>query len=160
MCELSRNFGTPEETLKAVEEELKNLISDKKVMGEDGRLPAGVEYDSNAPWRDKNFSSPIKAKKELFSVIAYNSEAALLQGVDGLYFFFYEHINKDEFIPYAEIESTYVGKDGEGQPEFELSDDWDINGEVISNYVNNNLDELSKGEGVDAWEDAIDLVNR
>ena len=158
MCELSKKFGTPQETIQAVEEELKNLISDKEVMGEDGGLPAGVEYDSNAPWKDKNVSSPIKAKKELFSVMAYNSESAILKGMDGLYFFFYEHINKDEFIPYAEIESTYVGKDGEGQPEFELSDDWDINGEVISNYVNNNLDELSKGEGVDAWEDAIDLV--
>ena len=158
MCELSKKFGTPQETIQAVEEELKNLISDKEVMGEDGGLPAGVEYDPNAPWKDKNVSSPIKAKKELFSVMAYNSESAILKGMDGLYFFFYEHINKDEFIPYAEIESTYVGKDGEGQPEFELSDDWDINGEVISNYVNNNLDELSKGEGVDAWEDAIDLV--
>ena len=159
MCELSRNFGTPEETLKAVEEELKKLIGDKQVMDEDGRLPAGAEYDHNAPWVDRDVTKPIEPKEELYTVIAYNPEAAILKGVDGsLYYFFYDNIEKDELAPYAEIERTYVGKDEDGQPEFDLSDDWDIDGEVISNYVNDNIDMLSKGEGVDDWENAVNFV--
>ena len=37
-------------------------------------------------------------------------------------------------------------------------DNFDINGEVIENYVNDNLNSLSIGDGVDALEEGKDLV--
>ena len=87
MCELSKKFGTPEETIVAVENELKNLIGDKKIMDEDGYLPAGAEYDPNAPWNDVDKTKAKVAKQKMFDVVAYNRESAILKGADGSLYF-------------------------------------------------------------------------
>lgn len=161
MCELSKKFGSPEETVMAVENELRNLIGGNneslKTEG-DGYLPAGAEYDRDAPWRDVDKTKARVSKQNLFDVIAYNRESAILQAKDGsLYYFFYDMIDKDDFMPYAEVPRDYVGKDEDGEPEFEYGD-FDIDSDVIENYVNDNLNSLSKGEGIDALEDGVDLV--
>jgi len=159
MCELSKKFGTPEETIMAVENELRNLIGNKNETLKteaDGYLPAGAEYDRNAPWHDMDKARI--PKKSLFDVIAYNRESAILKGRDGsLYYFYYGMIDKDDFSPYAEVSRDYIDKDEDGQPEFDYGD-FDIDSDILGNYVNDNLNILTTGEGVDDWEDGVDLV--
>lgn len=157
--QISKSLGSAEEALKKIKSELSLLVRTEENVEETSNLPLGAEYDSNAPWLDKDYTKPKKAKKNEYDVVAINKEAAILKDSTGSYFYFYfGHINKKDLIDYAEVEKRFIGKDEDGEPEFELSDDFEINDSVISNYVNTNLPNLSKGNGIDDYELTIDLV--
>jgi hypothetical protein len=159
--ELSKKAGSPEKAIQAVENELNNLIgSEPSLETEASNYPAGTENDPNAPWnQNTEYTDPIIPKNIQLEVVAYNREIAILKAKNGdLYVFYYDHMDKDEFFDYAEVEQTYVGKDEDGYPEYEYADDFDIDGDVLERYVNDNLSKLSKGVGMDAFEEGVDLV--
>lgn len=160
--ELSKTSGSPEKAIQAVEEELRNLIgSEPELETEASNYAPGTEYDPNAPWNqgNANYTEPKTPKNIQLMVITYNREMAILKSKDGnLYVFYYDHINKNDFSDYAEVEKTYVGKDEDGYPEYDYNDDFEVDGDVIERYVNDNLSNLSKGEGMDAFEKGVDLV--
>lgn len=170
---LSRKSGSPQAAVKALEAELRTLMggSEKKnetpanvepetEVVEDSNVPVGANSNPKAPWRggdDK--STPNKPKEIKLEVVAYNREVAILKDPQGnLYTFYYDHINNNEFMQYAAVTRRFTGKDEEGQPEYDYDEDFDIDADVISNYVNHNLDKLSKGEGLGAYESGIDIV--
>jgi hypothetical protein len=123
--------------------------------------PAGADMDPSAPWNQKEprYSRSITPNTSVFKTIAiYPHELAVLADAEGnKYEFYFGHLNKSDFEPYAqrEIVGTEKGEDG---PEHEYSDDWEIDNHVIDGYVNDNLESLTKGEGVGAWEDGVDIV--
>lgn len=158
--ELSKTSGSPEKAIQAVETELSNLIgSDAKLETEASNYPPGTENDPNAPWnQNADYTEPTTPKNTQLVVVAYNREIAILKSKDGsLYVFYYDHIDKNDFFEYAEVERNYVGKDEDGYPEYEY-EDFDIDGDVIERYVNDKLSSLSKGVGMDAFEEGVDLV--
>jgi hypothetical protein len=159
--ELSKTSGSAEKAIQAVENELSNLIgSEPSLETEASNYPAGTENDPNAPWnQNAEYTDPIIPKNIQLKVVAYNREIAILKAGNGdLYVFYYDHMGKDEFFDYAEVEKTYVGKDEDGYPEYDYNDDFDIDGDVLERYVNDNLSKLSKGVGMDAFEEGVDLV--
>jgi len=163
--ELSKSLGNPQEAIEALENELRTLIGEPQTTGpeletEDSNLPAGAENDPNAPWnQDANYTTPKNPKNMALKVVYYNREIAILKDASGnLYVFYYEHIDGNDFFEYAEVEYTSSGRDEDGFPEYEYSDDFEIDGDTIQRYVNDNLEGLSKGEGVDSYEDGTDLV--
>ncbi len=161
--ELSKSLGNPQKAIQSVEEVLSGLIGTNTTQNSDideaGDLPAGAENDVNAPWNQNQKDATTKAKEKVLSVLAYNRESAILKGVDGsLYFFFYDHINREAFKPYAKVERTFIGKDETGEPEYEYSDNFVIDDNVLDNYVNDNINEISKGEGLGGFNSGADLV--
>lgn len=119
------------------------------------------EDDMNAPQNqpDVMINKPIDPKYKPLHLQSYNSEVAIFaDDHHKLFVFYYEHLNKNVFKDYAEMTKHVVGKDAEGHPEFEYSDDWDIDGNILSRYVNDNLGELSKGKGIIGFESGKDLV--
>lgn len=158
--ELSKASGSPEKAIQAVEAELNNLIgSEPKIKTEASNYPPGTENDPNAPWnQNANYTKPKTPKNIQLVVVAYNREIAILKSKDGgLFVFYYDNIDKDDFFEYAEVEKNYVGKDEDGYSEFEY-EDFDVDGDVIERYVNDNLASLSKGVGMNAFEEGVDLV--
>jgi len=160
--EVSKALGTPEKAMQAIEGELRGLVgSDTTQAGietEASNYPAGAENDSNAPWNEKPLSTPMKPKQNVLTVVSYNREIALLADASGgLYVFYYGEIPKQEFADFASTEKTFVGKDEDGQPEYELGD-FEVDGEVLERYINTNLKGLTKGEGQEAFENGVDLV--
>lgn len=158
--ELSKASGSPEKAIQAVEAELNNLIgSEPKIETEASNYPPGTENDPNAPWnQNANYTKPKTPKNIQLVVVAYNREIGILKSKDGgLFVFYYDNIDKDDFFEYAEVEKNYVGKDEDGYSEFEY-EDFDVDGDVIERYVNDNLASLSKGVGMNAFEEGIDLV--
>ena len=101
-----------------------------------------------------------KAKKILFTPVAYNGELIIMKDPQGeLYAFYHWGLDKEDWLPYASVERTYVGKDEDGNPDYDYdTDSAEKDAEVITHYVNDNLESLSKGEGLDAWENGVDLV--
>jgi hypothetical protein len=158
--ELSKSLGSPQQAMQTLEDELRNLIGDSKSSTpklETENYPLGAKDDPDAPYNyNPSFTSPIKPKSEPFEVIYYNQEIAILKGPDGYYAFFYSSINEKDFADYAEREQIYVGK-ADGEPDFDYGD-FEIDANVIQNYVNDNLNNISKGEGFNDWERGIDLV--
>jgi hypothetical protein len=165
--ELSKKLGTPEEAKQALENELKLLLggdnSQKpELETEASNYPPGTERDQNAPWNqpDDDVTEPITPKEHNLDVVAYNRELAILKSPDGdLYAFYYWDVDKSEFMRYASLTRRYMGRDEDGEPTYEYDEEFDIDDGVISNYVNDNLKILSKGEGLSAYEtDDFDLV--
>jgi len=158
--EISKSLGSPEQALSTLESTLKSLIGeDEEIETEAVNVPYGAENDSNAPVnQETNYSKPTIPNSEPLKVILYNREMAILKGADGSYYaFFYDSVDRNDFAQYAEREETLVGKDDTGDPDIEFGD-FEINNDVIQGYVNDNLVNLSKGEGLQAWEQGIDIV--
>ena len=118
--------------------------------------PAGARHDSNAPWNqeDAEIRSGEKADKINFEVIWYSDGAGftILKDKKGrLYAFNEEMVENDDYEPYADREEIYMGQDEDGFADIEYGD-WDLDGEVIENYINDNMSEIKVGKGLDAWE--------
>lgn len=159
---LSKSMGTPDMAINTVMEKLNKMINDGREleMESDGYLPAGAEYDKNAPWnQDSETSTPTKPKQRMFNVVYYNREIVILNDKEGnQYAFIYDSIPREDFEEYAEIPRVYIGKDEDGDPEFEYSDDWDIDEDVLDRYINDNLKNISYGVGLGDFEEGKDIV--
>ena len=164
--ELSRSLGSPEAAIQAVTDQLRTLVPAQKAsapveVAEDN-YPAGAKDDPRAPYNQKepDMTKADKAKKILFTPVAYNGELIIMKDPQGeLYAFYHWGLDKEDWLPYASVERTYVGKDEDGNPDYDYdTDSAEKDAEVITHYVNDNLESLSKGEGLDAWENGVDLV--
>lgn len=163
--ELSKILGNPQAALQAVEDTLRAHVKpqgEPELETEDaGGYPAGAEHDSAAPYNQKepDTTKPTQPKHLQLTPIAFNREICLFKGPDGaMYVFYHDNVDKNELKDYASLTRHYVGKDEDGQPEYDYDDDFEIDIDVISNYVNDNLQHLSKGEGAEAYERGVDLV--
>ncbi len=164
-------FTTPTEAIQAIESQLKHLIEKKGIPAstetkpktletEDSGYPAGAGDSSDAPFNQRDMSTkPTKSSAPKLETVAMNNEIAILKDNGGtLYAFFYFDINKKDFGEYADRTRTRVGTDDSGEPDFEFSDDFEIDANAINHYVNDKLSVLTKGEGADAFEQGVNLV--
>jgi hypothetical protein len=163
--ELSKNISNPQDAIQAVESELTKLIKHKTNdvgIAEETNAPAGAEEDQDAPFNKKDLDTtkPRISKDPKLSVVAMNNEVAILKSVGGsLYAFYYYDINKDDFSEYASIVRHYIGKDEDGIPEYDYDkNDFEIDEYVINNYVNDNISSITKGVGIDSYENNTQLV--
>ena len=184
--ELSKHIGSPQAAMHALEGKLASLVptvtnepqvdlkdepvepsletpkaSDSANMEETSNYPAGTENDPTAPWNQEepDVREPKIPKNPQLQVLCTNYDISILKGLDGaLYCFHFAFKDKEEFAEYAPVTRHYVGKDEDGKPEYKYDTDFEIDNNVISNYVNDNLATLSKGEGLAAWNEGIDLV--
>lgn len=156
--EVSKSLGDTEKAKQAIEDELRNMIGGEKSIEEGDWFDNHPDHPANQ--RDPEYRQGTNVKNPKLSIVAENGELAIFKSEDGtLYTFYYDHIDKNEFEEYADIEIIGYEDDGEGGYDAEYSDDWDIDEDVIFNYVNDNINSLKIGEGLDAYESGdFDLV--
>lgn len=133
---------------------------DKIEEYEDGGYPAGTANDPSAPWNqsDTDYREGDRIEGD-FEVVGYNQELAILSNrVGALFAFYYYDIDNSELEQYADIPREYIGKDEDGMPDYDYADEFDIDEDVISSYVNDNIDSMSIGKGLDDFESGVDLV--
>lgn len=160
---VSKAIGSPEEAKLAIEAELNNLINAGNKTPMDGleegdwfdRLP---NHPANQP--DPVYRKGTRVKNPELDVIGYNPELALVKSSDGsLYVFNYDHIDREEFLNYADREVIGSEPDGEGGYDDEYSDEWDIDEDVLTSFINDNSDNFKIGEGYDDYHSGdFDLV--
>jgi hypothetical protein len=144
-----------EEALRA----LANRENEDRIE-EDGDYPTGAEYDLSAPWnqKDPDYREGEKIEGD-YETVSHNGEVAILKDKKGnLFAFHYYGMDNSEFEPYADIEREYVGKDEDGMPDYDYADEFDIDGDVITSYVNDNIDSMSVGQGLGDFESGVDLA--
>lgn len=134
--------------------DIREIISEelKKIFKEN--YPSGAEYDSNAPWKsDDNIrAGEVASESKLDIIFSDDSEFAIFKDANGnKYIFYIQSLDKEDYEPYANREEKYLGRDEDGMPSLEYGD-WDIDGYVIYNYVNNNLDKIKVGNGLEDAE--------
>ena len=160
-----RTGKTREELLKIIAakraEELKRRQTEE-IVDEDGGYPAGAANDPRAPYNQSkpDMSKPEQPKYDKFDVVAMGKEIVLLKAKDGkLFAYYYLDLDRDELEPYAEREVIDVERDEDGYYNV-YDDNWEIDGETIERYVNDNLDYIKVGTEPSDWEegDKIALV--
>jgi hypothetical protein len=160
--ELSKSLGTPDEAMNKLKEEIKSMLGDYKTLSEideDSNYAPGTEHDPNMPWnQDSKLTTPKEPNTFDFKVIAYNYDIAILKtNSNELYVFYYSGIDKSNFFDYAEVEKKFIGHDEDNNPDYDYGD-INIDEKTIERYVNDNLKNISKGEGLVDWEKGVDLV--
>jgi len=132
-----------------------SVIGDPKEVCaiQEDNLPAGAKYDTRAPYNQvDNTKVGEKASVIKYNVAWYDSGIALLNDAAGnLYAFNTDSVEMNEYEPYADREETFEGFDEDGDPMLEYGE-WEMNGDVVENYVNDNLDSIAIGKGLDAYE--------
>lgn len=111
----------------------------------ESNYPPGAENDSRAPWlqKDDEYSTP-QGAEEPYKALFYNKEICILRDItNNTLWVFYNNNSSDTYRQYAS-----VGPDGYV----------DVTKEVIARYVNDNLGLIKRGEGIQAWEDGVELV--
>jgi len=160
--ELCKSLGSAEKAINAVEEELRAMLGNDKTPK--NGLEEGDWFDNHpdhpANQADPQYSKGTHIKNPKLQVMGYNGEFAFIKGEDGtMYAFYYDGIDRNEFLDYVDREVIDTYPDGEGGYDVDYSDDWDIDDEVLTDYINDNISGLKVGEGLDAWESGdFDLV--
>lgn len=122
-------------------------------------LPMGADYHPDAPWnqRDDVYNDKINPKNKQFNIAANTGESAIFEKDGELYYFYYGNMDKDDFKDYADVPKIYVGKDEDGMPDYDEGE-WEIDDEVVSNYLNDNVDSLNVGYGQESYENGAEFV--
>jgi hypothetical protein len=157
-CTVSKSLGDPQTAIMMIENALREMIGGDKLMELDN-YPAGAEFDSRAPYNqsEPNYTKPFKAAQTTFELIAMGGEIAILKGQDGLYVFYHDDLGEDELGDYTEREQYFIGKDEDGDPEYEYGE-FEKTPEGVESYINDNLGNISTGEGLASFEDGVELV--
>ena len=137
---------------KIIKEEIKKIF--------ESDYPAGAQFDTAAPYNEPSANEPIqKAKDNKFGVVWYgdNSGITLLKDNAGnLYAFNTESVDMEEYAPYASREEELMGHE-DGIPDVEYGE-WELDGDVVENYINDNLDSISIGGGLDDFESGSNMA--
>ena len=140
--ELSKKLGDPQTAIKALEDELSQMITPKDNIEE--------EENMNTPFKTLYFNMEI-------AILEKDGETYLFNGV--------EDVEDSMDTPTIVVgkNKEYAGRDAFGDAEYD--DDYeteDLDKEVteddIDEYVNNNIDNLTQGVGYDGFYDGFDIV--
>lgn len=135
--------------------------------GESGWYPAGTEFDPRAPWNQSDGDSirgvDLKPGEIKFDLIGSDfSELALLKKKDDgkIYAMMFDP-SSDEFRDYMEVEREFVGRDEDGDPEFEYYwDNAEVDDDAILGYASDKVKADGLGAGMDDFEsDLISLID-
>lgn len=123
--------------------------------------PAGAENDSRAPWnqKDSEYAQGIESNKAGLKTIGFypNEIAILIDNKGRKYVFYFNHLSSSDLEPYVEKEIVHSEKGLTGDIDHEYGD-WEVDGLVIQNYVNDNFSILKRGFGKESWENGAELV--
>jgi hypothetical protein len=119
----------------------------------------GSDSHPDAPWnqRDTMYGDRINSTNNGFNLLANTGESAIFEKGGELYYFYYGNMNKDDFKEYANQPIIGAEKDEEGFPNYEYGE-WEMNDEVISDFLNSNVDNLNVGFGYESYANGADFV--
>lgn len=129
---------------------------DEKIDELFGRLSSDDEMldeDEN-----EDHLKPEEPRTRDYRLIHMNDEIAIFRKGKKAFMFYHRSVPKEKMEPYAEVPIKYTGfKDEEGFADYD-KEDFDIDGEVIERYVNDNVQAFDFGYGVEGASNSDDMV--
>ena len=107
-----------------------------------------------------NFSNP-RASENLFSGIYMNSEICILKenATGKLFYFYYGDLTVDVLSDYMSVPQEDYGQDEDGYMQTEpILDNVQVNVDVVASYVSDNINQLTKGNTTEDYENGFDLI--
>jgi len=138
-----------------------NVIGDPQQVcsiSEDN-FPAGAQHDDNAPYNEKEKSPGQKASSNKYGVVWYGENAGITLVEDdagNLYGFNTDSIDIGDYAPYASREEELIGFE-DGIPDVEYGE-WELDGDIIENYINDNIESISIGNGLDDFDSGANMA--
>ena len=75
------------------------------------------------------------------------------------WFFYYDHIDKQDFSEFGEVDKTYIGRDEDGDPEYEYDyENYEPTEDDKLKYVKAKIKDFSIGKGIEGHDNGDDLV--
>ena len=75
------------------------------------------------------------------------------------WFFYYDHIDKQDFSEFGEVDKTYIGRDEDGDPEYEYDyENYEPTEDDKLEYVKAKIKDFSIGKGIEGHDNGDDLV--
>jgi len=146
--------------VNTVKEQMLNVLNEmvKPIEEDSSNLPAGAEFDSNAPWniKDPKIIKGQKPKEKFIEVKYKNPEIAILSDVNtsDLFVFYHADLDVNQLVDYA---TRYGSTDADGDIEYD--EEFDIDEETLENYINDNFQQISKGSGLEDFESGrVDMI--
>jgi hypothetical protein len=127
-------------------------------VNESDNLPPGAEMDPSAPWNQPDYEterkSDVKQSNLKYKVIASDyTEHAIVEekGTGKLSVIFFDP-SEDDFRDYMEVPYQMVGRDEDGDPEYEyFYDEAEVDDKAIEAFASE-LPVDKKGKGLDFYE--------
>jgi hypothetical protein len=126
---------------------------------ESGYYPAGAEFNPSAPWNqgdpDTVRGTDVPSSKLKFDLIGsdYAETAILKKKDDGKLYAVYFDPGTEEFMEFMEVEREVVGRDEDGDPEYEYNwDNAEVDDDAILAYATDKSAE-GIGLGLTGWEE-------
>jgi hypothetical protein len=143
--------------VKSVKEGISQTLTEMLTPIEED-YPAGAEFDSTAPYNrpEPKRVRGEKPRKRFVELKYSNPEIAIFSDLNSgeMYVFYYGDIDYSLLEPYAD---RYGYTDADGDLEYD--ENFEIDDDILENYVNDNFPNLTKGVGVDDFESGkTDLV--
>jgi hypothetical protein len=150
---VSKKMGDAKSVKESMLETLTEML---RPIQED--YPAGAEFDSRAPYnRPEPETRRGEKPRQKFVELKYsNPEIAIFSDLktSEMYVFYYGDIDYSLLEPYAD---RYAYTDADGDLEYD--ENFEIDDDILENYVNDNFPNLTKGVGVEDFESGkTDLV--
>ena len=101
-----------------------------------GNYPEGTENNPRAPYNQSGPDLEHSKAKQIFKPVGMNKEIILLNGPDGLYVFDYENISREDLPNSA----------------------YELNEDDLAQYVNEKFKRISKGVGLEGFNNGAELV--
>ena len=112
--------------------------------------------------KESTENNPLAPDQSNLSVVKDDGKEAMLlkdSSTNKIWFFYYDHIDKKDFSEFGEVERTYLGKDEDGDPEYEYDyENYDPTESDKLEYVKANIKNFTIGKGVDSYESGDDLT--
>jgi len=133
---------------------------------ESGYYPAGSEFDSRAPWnqRDPEYIRGVEMNPNEIDFKVINSDyseiAVLKNKKDGNFYAMYFDSTENDFRDYLAVDREYIGRDEDGDPEYEYNwDNVEVDDEAIEAYATDKASSEGLGKSLNDFEDGkISLV--
>ena len=146
---VSKKMGDAKSVKEGISQTLTEMLT--PIEEEASNLPAGAEFDSRAPYNrpEPKIVRGERPRKRFVELKYSNPEIAIFKDLNSgeMYTFYYGDIDYRLLQPYAD---RYAYTDAEGDLEYD--DNFEIDDDILENYVNDNFQDLTKGVGVDDFE--------
>jgi len=162
---ITKALGDKDQTLQAIEDKLTSIsegIDTTVDLQESDWFDSHSEHPANQP--NQQYTKRSAAPTSDFETIAFNKEIAIMKHKNDLWCFNYYYLSSEDKDGFNSVASDLgkVPMDSDGQDEEGFADytygEWDMDGEILSTYVDYNLNSLSKGIGIRGWESDANLI--
>jgi hypothetical protein len=146
---VSKKMGDAKSVKEGISQTLTEMLT--PIEEEASNLPSGAEFDSRAPYNrpEPKIVRGERPRKRFVELKYSNPEIAIFKDLNSgeMYTFYYGDIDYRLLEPYAD---RYGYTDADGDLEYD--DNFEIDDDILENYVNDNFEKLSKGIGVEDFE--------